>query len=98
MNAHLISAIADTICEGDRERAKAYLVAQRPFIDVLLKMLDRYEDQFAVRECNYEVGSWAYLQAHMNGKREATGAFKALLRTTHSGDPTAAAQTKTKGD
>ena len=80
MNQQLIKTVAALHYEGDVEKAKAFINASTTILDAVSEVVQKKEAHLDIKECDYSSPSWAYQQAHYNGKREALREIVALLR------------------
>ena len=56
--------------EEQRQRRKEIVLSSRSVLEVLKTYLEHRKNGLSVKEEDYNVASWAYLQAHRNGKTE----------------------------
>lgn len=80
MNAQLIKAIAEELYGGDVNKAKDFLKSSKYVLDVVSNVIETRLDSLERAESNYDSPSWAYKQAHYNGKREALLEVVGLLQ------------------
>ena len=64
----------------EREEFKEYLLNNKKLLDKLIKMLyNMYRDVENVSSNDYDSASWAFKQAHLNGKKEVIRNLISLL-------------------
>lgn len=54
--------------EDDRERRRDVVLSSYSILKVLKEYLTNKKDTLSMREEDYDVAAWAYLQAHRNGR------------------------------
>lgn len=77
-------------CDNEKDRAtrKGLVLSSTPILEVLKAMLERRKEEVQkVRDEDYNVAGWPYLQAHRNGKMEELDRLINLLgsATDHDG-------------
>lgn len=71
----------------EREARKELLSGTVAVFDVLNQIIDREKQELqSVREADYDASSWAFKQAHMNGRLEQLDRFSNLLRSVTDQD------------
>jgi hypothetical protein len=66
--------------EADRAKRRALVETSEPLLDVLSKVIsNRRKTIENVRETDYDIGGWAYLQAHRNGRLEELDRLETLV-------------------
>lgn len=73
---------------SDHKKAKELLIASTPCLELIDKVLERkIKDCLTVNSSDYETASWAYKQAHLNGKTEALKELQRIVRSAIKADP-----------
>lgn len=56
--------------ETDRERRRDVVLSSYSILKVLKEYLENKKETLSMREEDYDVAAWAFLQAHRNGRVE----------------------------